>query len=170
MPGSRLDLNVYRGDVTSFLKLTKGKWEPLEGELLPFNETTTISISEVLATSTDKKVQIVAEVKRVTGEPVVTGSIELALSASEDSATTVNFRQTTVRDASGLFSISVRDLPAGSYNGEVIFKDPTKTHAEVSIPISFALLQGPEITPRPKPTKSAPTNPTLSGCRKQIKM
>ena len=170
VPGSRLDLNVYRGDVTSFLKLTKGKWEPLEGELLPFNETTTISISEVLATSTDKKVQIVAEVKRVTGEPVVTGSIELALSASEDSATTVNFRQTTVRDASGLFSISVRDLPAGSYNGEVIFKDPTKTHAEVLIPISFSLLQGPEITPRPKPTKSAPTNPTLSGCRKQIKM
>jgi GH25 family lysozyme M1 (1,4-beta-N-acetylmuramidase) len=170
VPGSRLDLNVYRGDVASFLKLTQGNWEPLEGELLPFNETTTITISQMRATSTDKSVGIVAEVKRFNGEPVVTGSVELALSPSEDSATALMFQQTTNRDASGLFSLSVKGLPAGNYSGEVIFKDPTKTHASISTPVTFSLLQGPEITPRPKPTKSAPTNPTLSGCRKQIKM
>lgn len=170
VPGSRLDLNVYRGDVASFLQLTQGNWEPLEGELLPFNETTTITISQMRATSTDKSVGIVAEVKRFNGEPVVTGSVELALSPSEDSATALMFQQTTNRDASGLFSLSVKGLPAGNYSGEVIFKDPTKTHASISTPVTFSLLQGPEITPRPKPTKSAPTNPTLSGCRKQIKM
>ncbi|MBM3720056.1 MAG: lysozyme M1 (1,4-beta-N-acetylmuramidase) [Actinobacteria bacterium] len=170
VPGSRLDLNVYRGDVTSFLKLTQGKWEPLEGELLPFNETTSITVSQVLATTTDKKVRITAEVKRINGEPVVTGSVEFALATIEDSATTFTFEQATIRDASGLFSLSIKGLPAGSYSGEVVFKDPTKTHASISAPVSFSLLQGAEMTPRPKPTKSAPVNPTLSGCRKQIKM
>jgi hypothetical protein len=170
VPGSRLDLNVFKGDVASFLKLTQGNWQPLEGELLPFNETTTILISQISATSTDKKVAIVAEVRRANGEPVVTGTVEFLPSPSGESATVFSFQQETIRDASGLFSLSMKGLPAGSYSGEVIFKDPTKTHASISAPVSFSLLQGPEVTPRPKPRKSPTKNPTLSGCSKQIKM
>jgi hypothetical protein len=170
VPGSRLDLNVFRGDVASFLKLTQGSWEPLEGDLLPVNESTTITITNVVSTTTDKRVRINAQVQRITGEPVVTGTLEFALDGQNDSATALVLEQETVRDASGLYTLSIRKLPAGIYFGTVTFKDPTKTHAQVSARVEFSLLQGPEVTPSPTPTKPKPVNPTLDGCKKQIKM
>ena len=170
VPGSRLDLNVFRGDVASFLKLTQGSWEPLEGDLLPVNESTTITITNVVSTTTDKRVRINAQVQRITGEPVVTGTLEFALDGRNDSANALVLEQETVRDASGLYTLSIRKLPAGIYFGTVTFKDPTKTHAQVSARVEFSLLQGPEVTPSPTPTKPKPVNPTLDGCKKQIKM
>jgi len=167
--GSRLDLNVYRGEVDSFLKLTKGIWEPLEGDLLPINESTTMVVTDVVATSTDKKVEIKVEVRRSGGDPVVTGSVEFIPDPALDTAT-VTIRQSTVRDSSGMYTLSIRGYPAGSHLGVVQFKDPTKTHAKSESRVAFTLLQGPEPTPKPRPTKSAIKNPTLDGCKRQIRM
>ena len=169
VPGSRLDLNVFRGEVDSFLKLTKGVWEPLEGDLLPINETTTMTITEIKASTTSKKVEITVEVKRIGGDPVVTGSVEFLPPAGLDSST-VTIEQSTIRDSSGLFTIYVKGFPAGEHTGQIRFKDPTKTHARSFADVSFSLLQGVEKTPKPRPTKPVIKNPTLDGCKKQIRM
>lgn len=169
VPGSRLDLNVYRGDAESFLRLTRGIWEPLEGDLLPVNESTTMIITNVKSTTTDKKVEIQVDVRRANGEPVITGSVELIPDPALDTST-VTIRQATVRDSSGKFTISVRGYPAGTHFGEIRFKDPTKTHAKNVALVEFSLLQGPEPTPKPVVTKPAIKNPTLDGCKRQIRM
>lgn len=169
VPGSRLDLNVYRGDVDSFLKLTQGLWQPLEGDLLPVNETTTMVITNVKSTDTNKKVEIQVQVKRASGEPVITGSAKFIPDPALDTST-VTVQQATVRDSSGMFTISIKGYPAGTHFGEVRFKDRTKTHAKSVANVEFSLLQGPELTPKPKPTKSAIKNPTLDGCRNQVRM
>lgn len=169
VPGSRLDLNVYRGDIESFLKLTQGVWEPLEGDLLPVNESTTMVITNVKSSTTNKKVEIQVQVKRASGEPVITGSVKFIPDPSLDT-TTVTIEQATVRDSSGIFTLSIKGYPAGTHFGEVRFRDPTKTHAKNVANVEFSLLQGPEPTPKPKPTRSAIKNPTLDGCRNQVRM
>ena len=169
VPGSRLDLNVYRGDVESFLKLTQGVWEPLEGDMLPVNESTTMVITNVKSTTTNKKVEISVEVKRANGDPVITGSVKFVPDPSLDTAT-VTVAQSTIRDSSGIFTIAIKGYPAGTHFGTVKFKDPTKTHAKSNAKVEFSLLQGPEPTPKPVVTKPAIKNPTLDGCRNQIRM
>ncbi len=169
VPGSRLDLNVFRGEVDSFLKLTKGIWEPLEGDLLPVNETTTMTITAVKASTTNKRVEVTVEVKRFGGDPVVTGSVEFLPNPAMDSST-VTIEQSTIRDSSGRFTVYIKGFPAGEHSGQIRFKDPTKTHAKSFAYVSFSLLQGVEKTPKPKPTKPVIKNPTLDGCRNQIRM
>ncbi|MFM8842320.1 MAG: lysozyme M1 (1,4-beta-N-acetylmuramidase), partial [Actinomycetota bacterium] len=144
-------------------------WEPLEGDLLPINESTTIVITNVQSTTTDKKVEIQVDVRRSNGEPVITGSVELIPDPALDTST-VTIQQATVRDSSGKFTISLRGYPAGIHFGEIRFKDPTKTHAKNVAKVEFSLLQGPEPTPKPKATKTAVKNPTLDGCKRQIRM
>ena len=169
VPGSRLDLNVFRGEVETFLKLTKGIWEPLEGDLLPVQESTTMTISSLSASTTEKRVAVKVEVRRISGDPVVTGSVEFLPDPGFDSVTVV-IEQSTIRDSSGLYTLSIRGYPAGEHKGTVIFKDPTKTHAQSSAQIQFKLEQGPEVTPKPRPTKPVVKNPTLDGCKRQIRM
>jgi len=169
VPGSRLDLNVYRGDVESFLRLTRGVWEPLQGDLLPVNESTTMVITNIKSTTTDKKVEIQIDVRRINGDPVITGSVELIPDPALDTST-VTIRQASVRDSSGRFTISVKGYPAGTHFGEILFKDPTKTHAKSMARVEFSLLQGPEPTPKPQVSKPAIKNPTLDGCKRQIRM
>lgn len=170
VPGSRLDLNVYRGDANSFMKLIQGVWEPLQGDYLPVNESTTIQITAITATTTNKKVVIGVEVKRATGEPVVTGSVEFFPELLGDSPTALNFTQQAIRDSSGLYSLSMKGFPAGIYFGRVEFKDPTGTHATSSARVEFSLRQGVEKPPKPKVEKPKITNPTLDGCKRQIKL
>lgn len=169
VPGSRLDLNVFRGDVDTFLKLTKGIWEPLEGDLLPVQESTTITVSNITSTTTNKKVVVKVEVRRSNSYPVVTGTVEFLPDPTFDS-NTVTIEQATIRDSSGLYTLSIKGYPAGIHTGTVVFKDPTKTHAQSQAQIEFTLLQGPEVTPKPRPTKPAVKNPTLDGCKRQIRM
>lgn len=169
VPGSRLDLNVFRGEVDTFLKLTKGIWEPLEGDLLPVQESTTMTISSLSASTTEKRVVVKVEVRRITGDPVVTGSVEFLPDPGFDSST-VTIEQSTIRDSSGLYTLSIRGYPAGEHRGTVVFKDPTKTHAQSFAEIQFTLEQGPEVTPKPRPTKPVVKNPTLDGCKRQIRM
>ncbi len=169
VPGSRLDLNVFRGEVDSFLKLTKGIWEPLEGDLLPVNESTTMTVTDVKASTTNKKVEITVEVKRISGDPVVTGTVDFLPPPGFDT-TTITIEQSTIRDSSGLFTVYVKGFPAGEHFGQIRFKDPTKTHARSFADVAFTLEQGVEKTPKPRPSKPVVKNPTLDGCKNQIRM
>ena len=47
VPGSRVDLNVYRGDPTSFIKLVAGEWMPQVADQLPINESTSLMITSI---------------------------------------------------------------------------------------------------------------------------
>ena len=161
---SRIDLNVFRGDATSFLQLTRGVWSPQSGDYLPVNEQTNMLITSVKATSTDKNTAVRVEVRRPNNEPVVTGTVAFKL--ANDPATRVD--QTPVRDATGVWTLRLRNLPAGTISGNVIFVDQTGTHARSEQPITFDLIQGPEPTPKPSPTPR-PVAPPVDTCRGQIK-
>ncbi len=164
VPGVRLDLNVFRGDPFTFLQLVKGEWIPQVGDLLPINEPTTLKITSSSAKTTDKVVKVIVEVMRSGGAtPVVTGTVIFAASD-----TTLVFKQSATRAASGLWSLTIQGLPAGMTSGLIKYLDQSKTHAESSQLIEFQLEQGPTPTPSPSPSKK-PTPARGDGCAKQIK-
>lgn len=160
---SRVDLNVFRGDANSFLQLTRGVWSPQSGDYLPVNEPTTMLITSLKASSTDKNTSVKVEVRRPSNEPVVTGTVAFKL--AENPAARVD--QTPVRDAAGVWTLKLRNLPAGTITGNVIFVDQTGTHARSEQPITFTLTQGPEPTPKPSPTRR-PVAPPVDTCKGQI--
>ncbi len=49
VPGTRLDLNVFRGTPSSFLDLTRGTWVPEASDLMPTNEPTKLAINKMSA-------------------------------------------------------------------------------------------------------------------------
>jgi hypothetical protein len=165
VPSARVDLNVFRGTTQDFLALNSGTWVPEPVDLMPVNEVTTMLISKQKATDTSKAVTFDVGVNRPDGTPAVTGTVRFAydpLSIDKPKLT-----QTVTRAASGLWTLSIKGFTAGSWVGSIVFSDETKTHATTKLPITFDLLQGPAITPKPTPTKSA--KPTTDGCRNQIK-
>ena len=159
-----MDLNVYRGDTASFLQLTRGVWTPQVADYLPVKEPTTMFITNIKSSSTDKPTRIKVEVKRPSGDPVVTGTVAFRLNG--DNPKRVD--QTPVRDAAGVWTLSLRNLPAGITEGFIAYVDQTGTHAEIRQDISFSLIQGPEPTPTPTPK---PTRPVVAvdTCKNQIK-
>ena len=161
---TRVDLNVYRGDTASFLQLTRGVWTPQVADYLPVKEPTTMFITNIKSSSTDKPTRIKIEVKRPSGDPVVTGTVAFRLNG--DNPKRVD--QTPVRDAAGVWTLSLRNLPAGITEGFIAYVDQTGTHAEIRQDISFSLIQGPEPTPTPTPK---PTRPVVAvdTCKNQIK-
>ncbi len=163
VPGVRLDLNIFRGDPFTFLQLVKGEWIPQVGDLLPINEATTLKITSSSATTTAKAVKVIVEVMRSGGTPVVTGTVIFAASDS-----TLVFEQSATRAASGLWSLTIKGLPAGMTSGLIKYLDQSKTHAESLQPIEFQLEQGPTPAPRPSMSKK-PTPARTDGCAKQIK-
>ena len=165
---SRVDLNVFRGDTSSFLQLTRGIWTPQTADLLPVNEPSTMFITSVSASSTDKPVRIKVEVKRPSGTPVITGTVAFRLNPGPNGEAPKKIEQTPVRDAAGVWTLTLRKLPAGLTEGYVAYVDQTKTHSENRQNISFTLEQGPEVvpTPTPKPTK-VPV--PVDSCKNQIR-
>lgn len=161
---ARVDLNVYRGDSASFLQLTRGEWVPQPTDQFPIQEPTTMLVTSVAATSTDKPVVIKVEVRRPTGDPVVTGTVAFKLLS--DPASKID--QTPVRDALGVWTLSLKSLPAGQTDGNVIFVDQTNTFAQSLQPVSFNLTQGPTPTPTPTPKPSVTAKP-VDSCATQIK-
>lgn len=163
VPGSRVDLNVFRGTPSTFLNLTKGNWIPEISDFMPRDESTTMTVHSVFATTTDKYVIVNVSVARPDGSPVVTGSVKFV----PDTATPVKATQSVDRATSGQWKLGLTNIPAGSYLGKIQFTDVSGTHATVSQPISFTVLQGPTpaatIKPAPKPTKA------VDGCKNQIK-
>ena len=161
---TRVDLNVFRGDATSFLQLTQGIWSPQVSDYLPVNEPTSLLVTGIKASTTDKNTRITVEVRRPNNEPVVTGTVAFKL--ANNPAAKVD--QTPVRDAAGFWTLTLRKLPAGTTSGSVIFVDQTNTHARSEQAITFDLIQGPEPTPKPSPTPR-PVSPPVDTCKNQIK-
>ena len=167
VPSARVDLNVFRGTAQNFIDLTAGTWIPDPIDLMPVNEATTMLISKQKATDTSKAVTFSVGVNRPDGSPVVTGTVRFAfdpLAIDKPKLT-----QTVTRAASGLWTLSVKGLTAGTWVGTIQFTDQTKTHATTELPVTFELLQGVEPTPTPTPTKSATPRPVTDGCKNQIK-
>jgi len=165
---SRIDLNVFRGDTSSFLQLTRGIWTPQVGDYLPIEEPTTMFITSVSATSTDKPVRIKVEVKRPSGTPVITGTVAFRLNPGPNGEAPKKVEQTPVRDAAGVWTLSLRNLPAGLTSGYVAFVDQTNTHAQNRQDLSFTLLQGPDVTPSPTSKPTAVPVP-VDSCKNQIR-
>lgn len=164
VPSTRLDLNVFRGDTNSFLKLVQGNWIPQVGDLLPVNESSTMTISGIKSTTTNKSVEITIEVLRATGTPVVTGTVVFR----SDIEIAKKPVQTVVRDAAGVWVLSMDGLSAGSYTGKIVYVDQTGTHAQSEQIIQFILEEGIAPSPKPSATKK-PVTPPTDGCKNQIK-
>ena len=167
VPSARVDLNVFRGTAQNFIDLTAGTWIPDPIDLMPVNEATTMLISKQKATDTSKAVTFSVGVNRPDGSPVVTGTVRFAFDPL--AIDRPKLTQTVTRAASGLWTLSVKGLTAGTWVGTIQFTDQTKTHATTELPVTFELLQGFEPTPTPTPTKSATPRPATDGCKNQIK-
>lgn len=167
VPGTRLDLNVFRGTQEAFLALASGTWIPEETDLMPHNETSTAVLDYMVATATDKYVVFSLQVLRPDGTPVVTGDVKFV---SGPNAVPFKFSQSVTRATSGYWKIALKtDLP-GTWNGELRFNDPSGTHADVVLPVTFTLAQGVAPSPTPSPTpKATPKPATSNGCKNQIK-
>ena len=165
VPGNRLDLNVFGGTPEKFESLLTGTWLPDPAELMPVGESSTITISSVKATTTNKSAVIAIEVTRPDSSPVVTGSVKLYFTSANATKPTVV--QKLVRETSGSWTLSISGLPAGTWFGSVAYKDPSGTHADTKTLVDLTITQGE--TPIPKPTKKAASKPATDGCRNQIK-
>jgi hypothetical protein len=167
VPGNRLDLNVFRGSPSSFLELAKGIWKPTQVDLMPRQEPTVLTLVDQTASTTNKLVTFKVNVVRPSGSPVVTGSVKLVF----DKATTPAVRptQTILRETSGVWTLALRGVSAGTYGGKVLFQDVSGTHAESTFPVTFSVTQGPTPTPKPTPSPTATKKPTTDSCRGQIK-
>jgi GH25 family lysozyme M1 (1,4-beta-N-acetylmuramidase) len=167
VPGTRLDLNVFRGTPSSFLDLAKGSWTPSLVDLMPQREPTVLTVLTQSSTTTNKYVTFKVNVARPDGSPVVTGNVKLVF----DKSTTpeVRPRQTIVRETSGVWTLALRDVPAGTYLGKIKFQDVSGTHEDSIFPVTFTVAQGPTPSPKPTPSPTATKKPTTDGCRGQIK-
>ena len=167
VPGNRLDLNVFRGTPSSFLDLVKGVWTPTLVDLMPQLEPTVLTLVSQTSTTTNKLVTFKVNVVRPGGSPVVTGSVKLVF----DKATAPAIRptQTLFRETSGVWSLALKGVLAGTYSGKVLYQDVSGTHAESEFPVTFEVTQGPTPTATPTPSPTATKKPTTDGCRGQIK-
>ena len=169
VPGTRLDLNVFRGEPSAFLDLVKGSWFPEVVDQMPKNETSTLVYKNVKFSNSDKPVTLEVDVTRPDGKPVVTGTVRFY--TNSDNPIEPKPVQTVVRSTSGSWKLTIKGIPAGTWNGRIGFKDATGTHAESRSPITLSILAGdPSLpSPTPKPTVAPTKKPTTDGCRNQIK-
>ena len=165
VPGSRLDLNVFAGPTEKFQSLLTGTWIPDEADQMPQGESSTITITSVVATKTNKNSVITVDVTRPDSSPVVTGSVRFYFNSSN--ATVPQVTQSVQRETSGSWKLTIAGIPAGTWIGNVGFKDASGTHAEVKTPLVLTIEQGP--TPPPAPTKKPVIKPAKDGCKNQIK-
>jgi len=165
VPGNRLDLNVFAGTPDKFQSLLTGTWLPDIADFMPHAETTTMTITSVFASTTNKNAVISVEVKRPDSSPVVTGGVKYYFNSSNQVVPKVT--QTIARETSGSWKLSIAGLPAGTWFGNVGFKDASGTHAEIKQPLVLTIAQGP--TPPPTPTKKPSIKAATDGCRNQIK-
>ena len=169
VPGSRLDLNLFRGSATAFVDLVQGSWVPTIVDLMPSNEPTVLTVLKQSASTTNKYVNFSVTVARPDLSPVVTGSVKLVF----DSITAPSIRptQTVLRATSGAWTLAVKGVPAGTYSGKILFTDVSQTHAQSWQPVAFTVTQGatPSPTPSPTPTIKPTPKPSVDGCANQIK-
>ena len=168
VPGSRLDLNVYRGSQESFLALATGSWVPEAEDLMPQGESTTITLKYLKASTSDKEVNAAVEVLRPDSSPVVTGDIKFVLLGNSG---TTKVTRNIFRTTSGQWKISLGGFTAGTWNGEIRFKDVSGTHLPITLPVTFTVIEGTSPSPSPSPTpKPSPTPQQSNGCRNQTRI
>ena len=80
----------------------------------------------------------------------------------------VSLKQTALRATSGSWTLSVAGIPAGIWNGQIVYYDNSDTHAISSQPVTIIIEQA-LTTPKPKPTKKPVKKPVTNGCKNQIK-
>ena len=167
VPGNRLDLNVFRGTPSSFLELVKGVWKPTLVDLMPQQEPTTMILTNQSSSTTNKPAVFRVNVTRPTGLPVVTGTVKFEF----DQSTTPEIipTQRILRETSGVWTLELRGMPAGSFKGKILLEDVSGTHAVSSVDVSFDIVQGPTPTPKPTPSPTATKKPVTDSCRGQIK-
>ena len=169
VPGSRLDLNVFRGAPSTFLDLIKGRWVPEVADQMPKNEATSLTFKNIKFSTADKPVSLEVDVARPDGRPVVTGTVRFYVNP----LTPINPKptQTVVRATSGSWKLSIKGIPEGSWTGDIGFVDATGTHAVSKSPVDFAIGQALAVspTPTPKPIPAPSKKPTTDGCKYQIK-
>ena len=167
VPGTRLDLNIFRGTPYAFLDLAKGSWAPTLLDLMPMQEASTMAVIDQSATTTNKLVTFKVSVARPNGLPVVTGGVKLVF----DKTTLPDPKptQTILRETSGVWTLALKGVPAGTYVGKVLYQDVSGTHADSMFPVTFSVTQGPTPTPKPTPSPTATKKPTTDGCKGQIK-
>ena len=168
VPGSRLDLNLFKGEHEDFHNLLKGTWTPTTADQMPKNEASQLVLKSLTATTANKSVTAQVDVFRPTGAPVVTGTVRFYPNPA--TPITPVPKQEVERSSSGSWKLSIKGIPAGTWVGEVGFTDATGTHADVRVPVQFVvgeavpepLVPGP--TPKPSPTKK----PSTGGCVNEI--
>lgn len=173
VPGTRLDLNIFRGTAGDFVNLAKGSWSPQLLDLMPVNEPSLLTINKQSASTTNKLVTFNVSVVRPDLSPVVTGAVKLIFFSS--TAPTVKPTQTVLRATSGEWTLAVKGVPAGTYTGKILYTDVSQTHAQSSQPVTFTVTQGPTPSPSattsatPSPTTKPTPKPSVDGCANQIK-
>jgi len=167
VPGTRLDLNIFRGSASDFLNLTKGSWVPSLVDLMPNNEPTQMVINAQSASTTNKLVTFKTTVTRPDSTPVVTGAIKLVFDAATEPKTRPV--QSVLRATSGEWTLAIKGVPAGTYSGKVVYTDVSQTHAESSQSVTFTVVQGPTPSPSAAPTKQPTKKPSADSCKNQIK-
>jgi lysozyme len=158
VPGTRVDLNVFRGTPNSFLDLVKGTWSPEVSDLMPINEPSQLSVDSMSSSTANKPVTFSVNVIRPTGTPVVTGTVKFASDITMPLPITA--KQTAVRSYSGSWLLTVKGVPAGNWSGSIVYTDISGTHASSSAPVVFTVLPGPTPSPTPTPTSTQTPTPT----------
>ena len=165
VPSSRLDLNVFRGDVNSFVQLTKGTWIPEVTDMMPINEPTTMQLLNSTFSTTDKPAIFQVSALRPSQLPVVTGTVKLELTG-----TNILLNQSVVRSKNGTFTLTVKGIPVGIWDALVKFEDQSGTHASNAVPIQILMAQGvkPTSTPTPSAKPGTSTKTPVDSCKNQI--
>jgi GH25 family lysozyme M1 (1,4-beta-N-acetylmuramidase) len=165
VPSSRLDLNVFRGDVNSFVQLTKGTWIPEVTDMMPINEPTTMQLLNSTFSTTDKPAIFQVSALRPSLLPVVTGTVKLELTDPN-----ILLNQSVVRSKNGTFTLTVKGIPVGIWDALVKFEDQSGTHASNAVPIQILMAQGvkPTSTPTPSAKPGTSTKTPVDSCKNQI--
>jgi hypothetical protein len=165
VPSGRVDLNVYRGDINSFIELTKGIWIPQVTDMMPVNEPTSIGLINATYSTSDKPAVFQISANRPTGLPVVTGTVKLILPDKN-----ILLDQSAIRAKSGSFTLTVKGIPVGIWDAILQFIDQSGTHAKAEIPIQIVMGEGvkptPTVSPSTKPGTS--TKVPADACKGQI--
>jgi hypothetical protein len=167
VPGTRVDLNVFKGSEEAFKSFATGTWIPDEEDFMPHNESSTMVIDFLNASMAGKDVTASLQVLRPDSSPVVTGDVKFVLL---NNVNKVKFTTNIYRATSGVWKVAITGLPAGDYSGQLQFKDVSQTHASISTDISFTVAINPNPTTSPSPTpKPSPTSKGGDTCRSQVK-
>ena len=160
VPGTRVDLDVFRGTPSAFLELVKGTWTPEPADLMPVQEPSTTTIKSMTASTANKPVVFMVDVTRPSQTPVVTGTVKFV--ADPTSGLNLTPLQSAVRSSSGSWTLTIKGLPAGTWNGAIVFTDVSGTHATSSAPVQLTIAPGPTPSPTPTVTPTGTPTPTPS--------